>query len=119
MTILRRVRRMVFCAGVLVLPVLADGIGDFDEPGTIFGRFQNIGSRKILGAVLCRIAERLEQPGVDERGNVVRLAVQHPARLFRREAKRQLTEQRQKPNLFFFHALSVVTGWKTEQAKTR
>jgi hypothetical protein len=30
-----------------------------------------------------------------------------------------LTEQRQKPNLFFFHALSVVTGWKTEQAKTR
>ena len=59
MTILRQVRRMVFFAGVLMLPMLADGVGCFDEPGTIFGSFQNIGSRKILCAVLRRIAERL------------------------------------------------------------
>ena len=53
---------MVIFAGVLMLPVLADGVGDFDEPSAVFGRFQNIGSRKILCAVLRGIAERLEQP---------------------------------------------------------
>ena len=36
MTILRRVRGVVLCAVVLVLPV-ADGVGCFDEPGTILG----------------------------------------------------------------------------------
>lgn len=61
MTILRQVRKMVFLAGVLVLPMLADGVGNFDEPGAVFGRFQNVGSRKILCAVLRGIAERLEQ----------------------------------------------------------
>jgi len=45
-----------------MLPVLADGVGNFDKPRTVFGGFQNIGSRKILGAVLRGIAERLEQP---------------------------------------------------------
>ena len=46
----------------------------------------------------------------------MRLAVQHPARLFRREAQRQLTEQRQKPILIVFHLQdqSVRTA-KTEQ----
>ena len=62
MTILRQVRRMVFLAGVLVLPMLAYGVGDFGEPGTVFGCFQNISGRKILCAVLRGIAERLEQP---------------------------------------------------------
>ena len=62
MTILRQVRRMVFLAGVLVLPVLADGVGNFGEPSAVFGGFQNVGSRKELGAVLSGIAERLEQP---------------------------------------------------------
>ena len=103
MTILRQVRRMVFLTGVLVLPMLADGVGDFDEPGTVFGRFQNIGSRKKFRAVLRGIAERLEQPRRNERRNVVRVAVQHPARLLRREAEGQLTEQRQKPMLIVFH----------------
>jgi DNA repair protein RadC len=44
---------------------------------------------------LGRVAERLEQPRRNQRGNVMRLAVQHPARLFRREAGRQLTQERQ------------------------
>jgi hypothetical protein len=101
-------RGKVAVAGVLMLPVLADGVGDFDEPGTVFRRFQNVGSRKILGAVLRGIAERLEQPGGNQRGNVMWLTVQHPARLFRREAGGQLAEQRQEPCLFFFHTLQVV-----------
>ena len=81
---------MVFFAGVLVLPMLADGVGDFDQPSAVFGRFQNVRRRKILGAILRGVAERLEQPRRDERRNVVRLAVQHPARLLRREAGGQL-----------------------------
>ena len=93
MAILRQVRRMVFLASVLVLPMLAYGVGDFGEPGTIFGSFQNVGSRKILCAVLRGIAERLEQPRRNQGRNVVCLAVEHPARLFRREAEGQLTEQ--------------------------
>ena len=88
------------------MPVLADGIGLFDEPSTIFGRFKNIGSRKILCAVLRWIAKRFEQPCVDQRGNVVRLTVQNPARLFRCQADGQLAEQRQEPVLTVFHATS-------------
>jgi len=80
-------------ASVLVLPVLAYGVGYFDEPSSVFRNFQNIGSRKILYAVLGRVAERLEQPSVDQRGNVMRLTVQHPARLLRREPQRQLPQK--------------------------
>jgi len=80
---------MVFLAGVLVLPTLAYGVGDFNEPGTVLGCFQNIGSRKILCAVLRGIAERLEQTRRNQGRNVVRLAVQHPARWFRCEAEGQ------------------------------
>ena len=90
-------------AGVLLLPMLANGVGDFDQPRTVFGHFQNIRRGKILGGILRRIAERLEQPGIDQRGNVVRLAVQHPARLLRREAGGQLPQERQEPLLIFFH----------------
>ena len=44
---------------------------------------------------------------MNERRNVMRLAVQHPARLFPRQAEGQLTEQRHKPMLIFFHARTV------------
>ena len=67
---------MVFVAGVLVLPMLADSVGDFDEPRAVFGGFENVSSGKKLGAVLRGIAERLEQPRGNQRGNVMRLAVQ-------------------------------------------
>ncbi len=96
-----------FFAGVLFLPVLANGIGDFDQPRAVFRNFQNIRRGEIFGAVLRRIAERLEQPRRDQRGNVVRLAVQHPARLFCREAGGQLSQQRQETMLIFFHATPV------------
>lgn len=104
MTILRQIRRMVFFAGILVLPMLANGVADFDQPSTVFRQFQNVRRGKILAAIGRRIAQRLEQPGIEQRGDVMRLAVQHPARLLRREAGGQLTEQRQEPGLFFFHA---------------
>lgn len=83
-----------FFAGVLFLPMLANGIADFDQPSAVFRQFQNVRRRKILGGVLGKITERLEQPGIDQRGNVMRLAVQHPARLLRREAGGQLSQQR-------------------------
>ena len=71
-----------------MLPMLADSISGFDEPSAVFGDFQQVSRRKILGAILRRVAERLEQPRGNQRGNVMRLAVQHPARLLRRQAER-------------------------------
>jgi hypothetical protein len=37
---------------------------------------------------LRRVAQRLEQPGGNERRNIVRLTVEHPPRLLRREPRR-------------------------------
>jgi hypothetical protein len=102
-TVHHAVEGMVFFAGVLFLPVLANDVCDFDEPSAVFGQFQNVCRCEILGAILRGIAERLEQPGRDQGGNVMRLAVQHPARLLRREAGGQLTQERQKPVLIVFH----------------
>ena len=93
-TVHHAVEGMVFFAGVLLLPVLANGVADFDQPSAVFRNLQNVGSRKILGAVLRGVAERLEQPRRNQRGNVVRLAVEHPASLLRREADGQLAQER-------------------------
>jgi len=87
--------------------MLANGVCDFDQPTTFFCQFQHVRRRKILAGILGRIAQRLEQPGVDQRGNVVRLAVQHPACLLRRQPDGQLAQERQKPMLIVFHAKSV------------
>ena len=73
--------------------MLANGVADLDQPRTIFRQFQHVCRGKIFGGILRRIAERLEQPRIDQRRNIVRLTVQHPARLLRREAGGQLTEQ--------------------------
>ena len=107
MTVHHAAKGMVFFAGVLFLPVLANSVADFDQPTTVFRHFQHVRRGKILGGIWGKITERLEQPGIDQRGNIVRLAVQHPARLFRREAGGQLSQERQEPLLFFFHAKSV------------
>ena len=105
--------------GVLFLPVCVDGRCHFDQPRAIFGSFQKICRGKILGAVRRRIAEGLEQAGMDQRRNVVRLAVEHPARLLPRETEGQLAEQRQEPMLIVFHyATPVAHATKTEQPKT-
>jgi hypothetical protein len=49
------------------------------------------------------IAQGLEQAGVNQRRNVMRLAVEQPTSLLRREADGQLAHQRQKPMLIVFH----------------
>ena len=102
-TVHHAVEGMVFFAGVLFLPMLANGVGDFDQPRAVFGNLQNVRRRKILGAILRRVAKRLEQPRRDQRGDVVRLAVQQPARLLRREAGGQLPQEGQEPMLIVFH----------------
>ena len=84
--------------------MLANGVTDFDQPPTVFCHFQHVRRGEILGGIWGKITERLEQPGVDQRGNIVRLAVQHPARLLRREAGGHLSQERQETVLFFFHA---------------
>ena len=66
---------MALFPGILLLPVLANGIADFDQPTTVFRHFQHVRRGKILGGIWGKITERLEQPGVDQRGNIVRLAV--------------------------------------------
>ena len=107
---------MVFLAGVLLLPVLANGVADFDQPIAIFRQVQNVRRGEILGGIWGRIAERFEHPGIDQRGNIVRLAVQHPARLFRRKAGGQLSQERQEPCLFFFHTMPVRARTKKRTA---
>ena len=47
-------------AGILLPPMLIDGVRQFGEPSAILERFQNIHRRKKFGAVLGRIAKRLE-----------------------------------------------------------
>ena len=98
---------MDFLAGILPVPVLVDGHCHLDQPRTIFGNLQKVRRGKILGAICWRVAERFEHPRRNQGRNVVRLAVQHPARLFRRQAEGQLTEQRQEPMLIVFHAKPV------------
>ena len=39
MTILRAILRMVFLAGVLVLPMLTDCVRHFDQPSAVFADF--------------------------------------------------------------------------------
>lgn len=87
--------------------MLIDSRCHLDQPSAVLGNFQKVSRGKILRAIGRRIAERLKHPGMNKRRNVVRLAVQHPARLFRRQAEGQLTEQRQKPMLIVFHAKPV------------
>ena len=99
---------MVFFAGVLFLPVLANSIADFDQPATVFRHFQHVRRSEILGGIWGGIAKRLEQSGVDQRRDVVRLAVQHPARLLCRETGGQLSQERQEAVLIVFHADTVV-----------
>ena len=106
---------MLFLAGILMLPVLTNRVADFDQPTTVFRHFQHVRRGKILGGIWGKITERFEQSGIDQRGNIMRLAVQHPARLLRREAGGQLSQERQKPMLIVFHAIPIARVRKTER----
>ena len=69
--------------------MLTDGVGHLHQPGAILGEFEQIHSRKELDAIGLRIAQGLEQARRDDNGNIMRLTIQHPRRLFRRQARRQ------------------------------
>ena len=87
--------------------MLADGRAYANQPVAVFDLFQNIGGGEILDAVGRRIAQWFQQLGRDQRRDVMRLAVQHPRRLLRREAGRQLPQQRQKLMLVVAHINQV------------
>ena len=82
-----------FLAGVLGVPMLVDGTGDAHQPVAVFGLFQQISGGEKFDAVGGGIAQRFQQSSGDERRDVMRLAIEHPRRLLRREASRQLAEQ--------------------------
>ena len=82
---------MAFLTRVALLPMLADGLRHFRQPRTVFRQFRHFRRGEVFDAILRRVAERLEQPRRDENRYVVRLAVQNPADLFRREAGGQLS----------------------------
>ena len=83
--------------------MLADGRADAHQPVAVFDLFQQISRREILDAVGRRIAQRFQQPGRDQRRDVMRLAVDDPRRLLRRQAGWQLAQQHQKFMLVVSH----------------
>jgi hypothetical protein len=100
------IHREFFLAGILLLPMLVDGAGHPRQPVPIFAGFQDISRGKKLDAISRRIAKWFQQLGRDERGNIMRLAVQHPRRLLRREAGGQLAQQHQEFMLVVAHISS-------------
>lgn len=94
---------MAAFARIFIVPVLIDSAGNAHQPVTIFREFQKFVRGKKLDTVRRWIAERFEQPRSDERRHIMRLAIQHPRRLLRRQARRQLAEQPQKLLLVFSH----------------
>jgi hypothetical protein len=81
---------------VLLLPVCVNGRCHFDQPRAVFGSFQKVCRGRILGAVRRGVAKWLEQAAMDQRGNILRLAIEDPSRLLRIQSNGQLTEQGQK-----------------------
>ena len=79
-----------YCLRVLFTPMLVDRIRHLDEPGAVLHLFDQLGRGKKLDGVGRGISERPEEPGGDQDWNVMQLTVQHPRRLLRREAGRQL-----------------------------
>ena len=97
------------------MPVLTDGARHLRQPRPVFEQFQNIRRGKKLDSVLCRVAERLEQPGANENRHVVALTTEHPCCLFDGEPRRRLPYQRQKLLLIFSHAPPVASALESEQ----
>jgi hypothetical protein len=83
---LKRLHNFALSLGWIALPIVAPYL-----------------CRKEFDAIGRRIAQRLEQLGRDQRRHVMRLAVQHPRRLFRREAGGQLAKQNQEFMLVVAH----------------
>ena len=94
---------------IFLLPMLADGRAGAHQPFAVFDLFQQIRRGEILDAVGRWIAQRFQQPGRHQRREVMRLAIDDPRRLLRRQAGRQLAQQLQKLMLVIVHFLSAVT----------
>jgi hypothetical protein len=95
----------ILLASIVLLPMLINGICDLDEPRLIFDQFQQLQRSKKLDAVLLRIAQRIEQACSHQNRNFMRLAVQRPSGLFRRQPGRELSQQPQELMLLLFHGL--------------
>ena len=93
MAVLRTIRQMIFLGGISHLPMLIQRIRDLRQPRPVFDLFQQFRRGKELDAVRWRIAQRLEQARTDENRYIMRLAIQHPGYLLRRQAGWQLSQQ--------------------------
>ena len=69
---------------------------------------------KKLHAVRRRIAQRLEQARDNQNRHIMRLAVEHPSRLLRRQTRWQLPQHPHKLLLVFSHSIRVCLKKKTE-----
>src|ERR1035437_5651366 len=98
------VRQVLPFGGIFVLPVLIQRIRDFCQPRPIFDLFQQFRRRKILDAMRWWIAQRLEQTRSHQDRHIMRLAVNDPRRLLRRQAGWQLVQQPQKLMLLLSHS---------------
>ena len=97
-----RVRRsMAFL--VFPVPMLADRVCHFCQPGTILHQFHDLLRGEVLDAILRGIAQRLEQSGRNKNRHIMRLAAKHPGSLFHGKPGRGLPDQRQELMLLLFH----------------
>jgi len=92
MSLLRAISRTASFLRVLFVPVLIDDGCHLDQPQPVFDVFDDFSRAEELDAIGRRVAERLEQSRRDESRNVMRLTVEHPGRLFRREAGRKVPQ---------------------------
>src|ERR1017187_9733443 len=77
-------------------------MGYLRQPRPVLGQFQNLPRGKELDTVGRWVAQRFEQTGGHQHRHVIRLAIEHPGRLLRRQPRRKLTEQGEKTLLFLF-----------------
>jgi hypothetical protein len=68
--------------------VLIHGIGDLYQPRFVFSHFEQFSRSKELDAIRRRITQWLEQTRRHENRHIMRLAVEHPTGLFRRQTRR-------------------------------
>jgi hypothetical protein len=104
MTVRRTIRHTIFLVGIYFLPMLIQGIRDFCQPCPVLNLFQQFQRRKVFDTVRRWIPQRFQQPHTDENRHIRWLAVQHPSRLFRRQAGWQLVQQPQKLMLLLSHS---------------
>lgn len=65
----------------------------FGEPGAILGLFENIQGGEKFDAVGRGIAQRLEQPGCGQYGDIMRLTIQDPCDLLGIQSGRKISRK--------------------------